>query len=403
MTQGKGSKIGVLTRKKLPRTPNKRLVSYFITMLLALLCFRAAALAFMARVPRRAAVPQQAAVCRAAACDVGVVGAGPAGLMLAHALRNRGLNVRVYERREAFKPVGTALFLWPFALSALRAIDPKLADDLKSAGTALERLRINRMILDWTGVESKYGEPFLAVRYWDMVCALRSGLPDDIFFMNHQLQRFEHMQGGGVRLHFQDGASQTVRYLIDAGGIHSATRKQLRGDAYIKRVTATYAVATGDAAPAGDLALDLGRGAAVMTASLRGGGVWWTQTEFKQRTVDLPPPIATDTTLQVNMGELPLSLTWGEKDVTLLGDAAHAQTPFLGLGVSSAFDDIHELVSRIDASPAGLTRDTLRGYERSRKYVCCLLQLASRFCYFLQKHFAPRLDPPRELQRQLVV
>ena len=58
--------------------------------------------------------------------DVGVIGAGPAGLTLCHALRASGYSVRVFERRESFRPVGAAVFMHPFACNSLRAISPQL-------------------------------------------------------------------------------------------------------------------------------------------------------------------------------------------------------------------------------------------------------------------------------------
>jgi 2-polyprenyl-6-methoxyphenol hydroxylase-like FAD-dependent oxidoreductase len=39
----------------------------------------------------------------------------------------------------------------------------------------------------------------------------------------------------------------------------------------------------------------------------------------------------------------------GEGDVTLLGDAAHAQLPSLGLGVSTALGDIEELIAQVQS------------------------------------------------------
>lgn len=347
------------------------------------------------------------------ACDVGIVGAGPAGLVLAHALSNRGLKVRVYERRAALEPVGAVIFLWPFGLSSLRAINSTLADKLREAGTVVERLRVNHLSINMIGAEAAVGEPYLAVRYWDMVCAMLSGLPDDAIVLDHRLQSFEHLDEGGVRLHFEGTApSQAVRYLVDAGGIHSATRKQLRGDAPIQHLTATYAVAQGDGASAGELALSLAGGAGVLTASLQNGDVWRTQSlpsrqqpestsvVSSEDTVDGLMPRLADT-IKIKIGELPLSFTWGERDVTLLGDAAHAQTPALGLGVSTAFGDVLELATCIDASPAGLTRATLRGYETNRKHLCFLLQLASRSCYLAQKNFArfARFAPAASLVR----
>ena len=66
----------------------------------------------------------------------------------------------------------------------------------------------------------------------------------------------------------------------------------------------------------------------------------------------------------------------GEGDVTLLGDAAHAQLPALGLGVSTALGDIEELIAQVKKH--GLSRRALRRYERSRMPTCAALQLMSR-------------------------
>ena len=74
------------------------------------------------------------------------------------------------------------------------------------------------------------GAPFVTVRFWDMLCALRHGLPDELFCFGHELERYEQLGDaeGGVALHFADAAQPPVRvrYLVDAGGIRSATRKQ---------------------------------------------------------------------------------------------------------------------------------------------------------------------------------
>lgn len=67
--------------------------------------------------------------------DVGVIGAGPAGLALAHSLRNEGHTVRIFERRESFRPVGAAVFLHPFALNSLRKVSPQLEQQLLQVST----------------------------------------------------------------------------------------------------------------------------------------------------------------------------------------------------------------------------------------------------------------------------
>jgi len=186
--------------------------------------------------------------------DVGVIGAGPAGLVLAHALRERGHSVRIFERRDSFRPVGAAVFMHPFALNSLRAISPALEKRMLDVCTTIHTLSFTTLAedapsfrLDTLGDAKRVlGAPFVTVRFWDMLCALRHGLPDELFCFGHELEQYEQLGDaeGGMALHLADAAQPPVRvrYLIDAGGIRSATRKQLLGDERIPRLRATFSV-----------------------------------------------------------------------------------------------------------------------------------------------------------------
>ena len=233
--------------------------------------------------------------------DVGIIGAGPAGLTLCRALREEGYSVRIFERRDSFRPVGAAVFMHPFACNSLRAISPTLEQQLLDVSTPIHTLAFSTLsddapsfMLDSLNDAPKVlGAPFVAVRFWDMLRALRLGLPDDCFSFGHQLERFVQHEGeeGGVTLHFADGApSCSVRYLIDAGGIRSATRRQLLGDAAIPRLRATFSLlppgrvecsrdSAGGGTP-GVLAFVAGENLSVVTMGLRDGGVMWSQTDF---------------------------------------------------------------------------------------------------------------------------
>ena len=285
------------------------------------------------------------------------------------------------------------------------------------------------------GAKATFGSPFVTVRFWDMLQALRRGLPDEIFHFGHQLERFEQLDGdGGVVLHFgalDAGAAsanaaptpppppQTARFLIDAGGIRSATRKQILNDERIPRLRATFAVvpserADGAAGSAGgELNFIAGGNLSVVTMSLADGSIMWSQTDMAQTDplacivsdegdfcdtlerlyADWPDDVQRlvsgttfDDAIETTISELPLSWRWGEGDVTLLGDAAHAQLPALGLGVSTALGDVEELV--VQLRRRGLSRGTLRWYERVRIPVCATLQLMSRAMTFLSKFSA---------------
>ena len=356
--------------------------------------------------------------------DVGIIGAGPGGLSLAHALLNRGYTVRIFERRKAFAPVGAAIFMHPFALNALRGISPKLEEQLRTAATEIKTLSVGSLAdadfgFSLGGLERAkevFGSPFVAIRFWDMLKALRQGLPEDIFHFGQELSGFEQLEDGGVRLLFESGDECTVGMLVDAGGIRSKTRQQLIGDRPIPRVRATYAVAPGSAlvqsvgAKANgdaELAFLFSDGCGLTTASLKDESVWWTQTCFgdsptaalaadqgslvKQldaryaswpaRVKGLLRATPAEEIIESTLAELPISTQWGQGNVTLLGDAAHAQLPSLGLGVSTAFGDVEELARQIDNH--GLTPAALRWYEAWRLPHTAALQLLSRGIFFL--------------------
>jgi len=356
--------------------------------------------------------------------DVGVIGAGPAGLTLCHALRASGYSVRVFERRESFRPVGAAVFMHPFACNSLRAISPQLEQQLLEVATQIDTLSFNTLgdgpsfRLDTLGDAPRVlGAPFVAVRFWDMLRALKLGLPDECFAFGHELERYEQHAGeaGGVTLHFADARPPCrVRFLIDAGGIRSATRRQLLGDAPIPRLRATFSLLPADRVECrrdsvgggvpGELGFVAGDNLSVVTMGLSDGGVMWSETDFgdapaeriatseealrarlDSRYGDASWPanirsMAEATVLgdvvESTVSELPVSWKWGEGDVTLLGDAAHAQLPALGLGVSTALGDVEELVAQLQRH--GLSRRALRRYERKRMPACAALQLMSR-------------------------
>jgi len=378
--------------------------------------------------------------------DVGIIGAGPAGLALSHALLNRGYKVKVFERRTSFRPVGAAVFMYPLALNALREVSPILEEKLRSVSTPIRKISLTSIVDETLDVGTDrldeatevFGSPFVSVKFWDMLCALREGLPDEIFHFGHEMVEFQHMPDddgdhdnkGGVLLQFRqtkDGSNDDdeeqsittkakVKVLIDAAGIRSKTRQQLVGDKPIPRLRATFAVAPKDGIKKtigiganGDRQLSflVGDGVAVTTASLANGDVWWTQTRYdddptapiptgneqslrdrlKERFEPWPQEIkglveATDSkdVIECTIAELPVSFRWGERDVTLLGDSAHAQLPALGLGISTAFSDVSELCKQIDKF--GLNRKALRWYEAVRVPQTAFLQLASRMAYF---------------------
>jgi 2-polyprenyl-6-methoxyphenol hydroxylase-like FAD-dependent oxidoreductase len=88
------------------------------------------------------------------ALDIGICGAGPAGLAAALLLYRAGHRVIVFERFEAAKPVGSGLILQPTGLAVLAALG--LLPSMLALGSRIERLH---------GADAASGRTVLDVRY----------------------------------------------------------------------------------------------------------------------------------------------------------------------------------------------------------------------------------------------
>ena len=362
--------------------------------------------------------------------DVAIVGAGPSGLCLAHSLLDRGYSVKVLERRTTFRPVGSAVFLHPFALNSLRNLSPTVFDNVLNVATPVGTVTVksttnenNKALFDQLDQAPEvFGNPFVTIRFWDLLQGLRKGLPEDIFCFGSEVQGYEQTLGETsnqrVRVTYRstegdETNSVNAKMVIDASGIRSQIRKQMQPNSQSVPFCKAYmAVLPADKAnpiikkedrpeetmTERELGFLVGDVDGMTLATLKNGDVWWTytyfdddldsslsQNELVDRVKDRFPPFveelfrATEDRIETVIADLPVSWKWGDGMVTLLGDSAHAQLPALGLGCSAAFADIEELCKRIDAD--GLSEQALRRYERWRMPQTAVLQTASRFTY----------------------
>jgi len=355
--------------------------------------------------------------------DVAIVGAGPSGLALAHCLIDRGYKVKILERRSTFRPVGSAVFLHPFALNSLKKLSPGVATNVMEAATQVGTVTVksltnskNQAVFDeFDKAPGFFGSPFVTIKFWDLLQSLRLGLPEDIFCFGSDVQGYRECDDGRVELQYhteggEEEKSVNAKMIIDAGGIRSKIRKQITPDSQSVPFCKAYmAVLPAEKAnsimsdpknsmTSRELGFIVGEEDGMTLATLENGDVWWTYTYFdealessmsQEELVErvqgrFPPFIAellgsTEERVETVIADLPVSWKWGEGMVTLLGDSAHAQLPALGLGCSAAFADIEELIKQIDSD--GLCESALRRYERWRMPQTAVLQTASRFTF----------------------
>lgn len=301
-----------------------------------------------------------------------VVGGGLGGVTAAVALRAVGWEVAVLERAPEFGEVGAGVGVMPNALRALGALG--LADEVRRIGTprvaGLLRDRRGRVLVR---VDQAEAEHVVAVHRADLHRVLRSALPEECLVTGVEVRSVDELDADLV---------------VAADGIRSGIRRELfpehPGPVYAG-VTAWRSV-TGARFPAGlEIGQTLGPGVEFGVLPLGDGRVcWYAATAAPaggraddelgevRRLVDgwhdpitaLLDATPAGTVLRHDIHELATPLPgYVRGRVALLGDAAHAMTPYLGQGACTAIEDgvvLAAMCARHDVPTALAEYDRLR-------------------------------------------
>ncbi|GAB7520509.1 FAD-dependent monooxygenase [Rhodococcus qingshengii] len=304
----------------------------------------------------------------------GIVGGGIGGLTAAIALRKAGWDVTVYERASEFTEVGAAVVLFPNALAALDEIgvgEQVRANSLPYSSGAIRNLRgqnlVTRRIGDLAG-----GRDLVTIHRAVLIEVLVRALPAECLRTGTRVTGVgcgDHGRGEIVT----DGDTARYDLVVAADGVHSVVRQQIwlgEGTVVHTGVSAWRWIVDG---PPPNFV----------------GQVWGVRGEFgilplagnrtyafagAQRGVeslahfaDWPEPVsqlvANADPARIIENELleirtPKLLTRGK--VALIGDAAHAMRPHLGLGAALAIEDaVTRLLAAVRDVVVRLTPDIL--------------------------------------------
>jgi 2-polyprenyl-6-methoxyphenol hydroxylase-like FAD-dependent oxidoreductase len=320
---------------------------------------------------------------------VAIIGGGIGGLTTAIALRQFGFEPEVYEQAPALLDVGAAIAIWPNAM--------RVFERLGLAKKVLEHAGQMREIqwLDQTGrpinkvTIAEPSEldftPAVALHRADLQEILLDSLPSGSIHLGSSLIDYSQ-DDEKVIAHFANGHSSESEFLVGADGIHSRVRTELldesspiyRGYTVWRGISSTI---PGSIPPATAIELH-GRGKRFGLGPVGLGRIgWWaaanaanTSPKVEERSADrkvwkqgesVNTPRAHDTQgellrlferwyrpaiqliestspnsiLKTGAFDRPSSKTWGNKRVTLLGDAIHPTTPNLGQGGCMAIED----------------------------------------------------------------
>lgn len=310
-----------------------------------------------------------------------VVGAGVAGLAAAVGLRRLGWDVQVYERADRVQALGTAFGIWADAQRVLRllGLEDLLTDAVRPMGQGGLRDAEGRILL---AMPPGRGDPsgdarLVMVSRSDLLQGLVRALPSDVITTGRQVTGLAELPAD-------------VDLVVAADGIRSRLREEVLGSRTTPRYSGVIAfrgIVDGDFASTRDIIGGEVWGAGIVfgITPLKPGRTNWycavrAPVDSPIELPDLcrmlalwPDPIPeligrvrVEDYLRHPIFDLDPPLpTTVSGHVVVIGDAAHAMTPHLGMGANQALLDADALVAAV--AEHACVPDALRAYDRRRR------------------------------------
>ncbi|WP_310397812.1 FAD-dependent monooxygenase [Hymenobacter sp.] len=341
-----------------------------------------------------------------------VIGGGIAGLTAAIALHQRGIAATVCEAAPHILPLGAGIWMAPNAMQVFERLG--LATKINAGGVPLRAIEITdgclRPLLrtDQARIRQQFGHGTTAIRRATLQQILLAELDPATVRLGKACTALAP-DAAGVTVTFADGTAHRAAFVVGADGIHSPVRGQLfpgvrpNGTGHLVwRGMSAVALAPRfrraiREAWAGGLRFgfsEIADGvvdwfAAVPGAfgSDRAGLLGRLQAAFAGFAEPVPALLAAADEPAIIRNEVvdfnPLPC-WHRGRIGLIGDAAHATTPYLGQGGCQAVEDAYALalcLHRHPADPARAFAELLRLRRAKARHVVRTSRLMGRIGY----------------------
>jgi salicylate hydroxylase len=168
---------------------------------------------------------------------VAIAGGGIGGLVLALALRERGIGCDVYEQADELREIGAAVALSANGTRELRRLG--LGERVEAVSVVPSALVIRRwdsgeVIADHPigrdcVYEATFGAPYYGVHRVALLQALGQRLADDGLHLGHRCVGVTET-ASGAELRFANGVSAVADVVVGADGVHSVIRPHVAGE-----------------------------------------------------------------------------------------------------------------------------------------------------------------------------
>jgi len=296
---------------------------------------------------------------------VTIIGAGIGGLTAGIALKQKGMSVKIYEAASEFKTMGAGIILGCNAMQVYRELG--IMEQLQAKGNPLNRLSVtdhqlknlSSISLDYFVQKYKLGN--YAIHRADLHEVLIDQFDDGDIELGKRLHVLDKSNNS---LEFEDGTQESYEILIGADGIHSKVRQGL----FVEEGEIRSA---GQMCWRGVLNFQLpsefkdefreawGRSSRLGHGQINEHQVYWFALTNSDKTAEsfkgsdwrkefedydpLIKKLLADTpdsaVFTAPITDLKKLSKWYEKNVCLIGDAAHAMTPNMGQGAGQAIED----------------------------------------------------------------
>jgi salicylate hydroxylase len=363
---------------------------------------------------------------------VAVVGGGIGGLVLALALRERGVGFELYEQADELREIGAAVALSANGTRELRRLGVgELVESVSVVPSALviRRWDTGEVVADHPmgrdgAYEAAFGAPYYGVHRVALLGALAERLGRDGVNLGRRCVELEE-RPSGAELHFADSTSAAADVVVGADGIHSVIRPHVAGSVrgQFSGTVGSRGLVPVEAMPSlpdpTPLQFWAGPGRHLLHYAIDGGRTvnflavvrvpdWTNDAWMEACAVDdvveaftgWHPAVtemvgATDVGARWALHDLKPLERWHTDRVVLMGDAAHAMVPHQGQGANQTIEDAIVLADCLaDARISGDVEAALRLYaERRRPRTARVQRWSRRAADLMHLPDGPELGP----------